>query len=157
MSKVITIDPVIRISGFLEIKAKVKKNTIIKANASYIRDIMHGFEFIQNHFRHFYLLSMPSYAKISSVKLVGAEQYSDYRLPEKINKKIEEHYVKSIKLTRLAYEGLATLGHWIGTTLNNTKEPVEVGRIVRSFDTCVSCATHLIGSEGDKKIIEVLV
>ena len=165
MSKIITIDPVTRISGFLEIKAKVKKNTIVKANASgllfrgfeemlkgrspldavyftericgicstahamastlalenaleisvslndsYIRDIMHGFEFVQNHLRHFYLLSMPSYAKISSVKLVGAEQYSDYRLPEKINKKIEEHYVKSIELSRLAHEGLAILG-----------------------------------------------
>lgn len=165
MSKIITIDPVTRISGFLEIKAKVKKNTIVEANASgllfrgfekmlkgrspldavyftericgicstahamastlaledalkitvslndsYIRDIMHGFEFVQNHLRHFYLLSMPSYVKISNVKLVGAEQYSDYRLPEKINKKIEEHYVKSIELSRLAHEGLALLG-----------------------------------------------
>jgi len=82
----------------------------VSLNDSYIRDIMHGFEFVQNHLRHFYLLSMPSYVKISSVKLVGAEQYSDYRLPEKINKKIEEHYVKSIELSRLAHEGLALLG-----------------------------------------------
>ena len=165
MGKTITIDPVTRISGFLEIKAKVKKNKIVKVNASgllfrgfeemlkgrypldaiyftericgicstahsmastlalenalkitvslndnYIRDIMHGFEFVQNHLRHFYLLSMPSYAKISSVKLVGAEQYRDYRLPEKINKQIEEHYVKSIEFSRLAHEGLALLG-----------------------------------------------
>ena len=165
MAKTITIDPVTRISGFLEIKAKVKKNVIVKANASgllfrgfeemlkgrvpfdavyftericgicstahamastlaledalkitvslndsYLRDIMHGFEFVQNHLRHFYLLSMPSYARISSIKLVGEEQYRDYRLPEKINKKIEEHYVKSIELSRLAHEGLATLG-----------------------------------------------
>jgi hydrogenase large subunit len=45
----------------------------------------------------------------------------------------------------------------IGSKINNIKEPVEIGRIVRSFDPCVSCATHLIGSEGDMKIIEVLV
>ena len=45
----------------------------------------------------------------------------------------------------------------IGTKLNNIKEPIEIGRIVRSFDPCVSCATHLIGSTGDTEIIEVLV
>lgn len=165
MGKTITIDPVTRISGFLEIKAEVEKNTIVKTNASgllfrgfekmlqgrypldavyftericgicstahsmastlaledalkvtislndsYLRDIMHGFEFVQNHLRHFYLLSMPSYVKISSIKLVEEQQYSDYRLPEKINNKIEEHYVKSIELSRLAHEGLALLG-----------------------------------------------
>ena len=165
MSKTITIDPVTRISGFLEIKAEVEGNTIAKANASgllfrgfekmlkgrspldaiyftericgicstahsmastlaledalkvtvslndnYIRDIMHGFEFIQNHLRHFYLLSIPSYAKISSIKLIEEQQYTDFRLPERINKKIEEDYVKSIELSRLAHEGLALLG-----------------------------------------------
>jgi hydrogenase large subunit len=45
----------------------------------------------------------------------------------------------------------------IGTKLNNIKEPIEIGRIVRSFDPCVSCATHLIGGTGDTEIIEVLV
>ena len=45
----------------------------------------------------------------------------------------------------------------LGTIINNVKEPVEIGRIVRSFDPCVSCATHLIGSKGDTEIIEVLV
>lgn len=165
MLKRITIDPVTRISGFLEIKAEAEGNKIVNANASgllfrgfekmlkgrapldaiyftericgicstahpvasalalenalniqvslndsYLRDMMHGFEFIQNHLRHFYLLSMPSYAKISSINLVGEQQYKDYRFPEKINKRIEEHYIKSIELSRLAHEGLALLG-----------------------------------------------
>lgn len=35
----------------------------------------------------------------------------------------------------------------IGTTINNINKPVEIGRIVRSFDPCVSCATHVF-SEG---------
>lgn len=30
----------------------------------------------------------------------------------------------------------------IGTTIQDTKNPVEIGRIVRTFDPCVSCATH---------------
>jgi hydrogenase large subunit len=45
----------------------------------------------------------------------------------------------------------------IDSRINNVKEPVEIGRIVRSYDPCVSCATHLLGSEGDIKIIEVMV
>lgn len=32
----------------------------------------------------------------------------------------------------------------LGTHIENLKNPVEIGRIVRSFDPCVSCATHLI-------------
>ncbi|MEQ8197460.1 MAG: nickel-dependent hydrogenase large subunit, partial [Clostridiaceae bacterium] len=32
----------------------------------------------------------------------------------------------------------------IGTPIENPDKPVEVGRIVRSFDPCISCATHVI-------------
>lgn len=32
----------------------------------------------------------------------------------------------------------------MGTTVKNPANPVELGRIVRSFDPCVSCATHII-------------
>lgn len=32
----------------------------------------------------------------------------------------------------------------IGTQIEDTKNPSEVGRIIRSFDPCVSCATHII-------------
>lgn len=202
MGKTITIDPVTRISGFLEIKAEVEGNAIAKANASgllfrgfekmlkgrspldavyftericgicstahsmastlalenalkitvslndnYIRDMLHGFEFIQNHLRHFYLLSMPSYAKISSIKLIEEQQYTDFRLPERINKKIEEDYVKSIELSRLAHEGLAILGgkaphnHGIfvgGVTVNIDAYKLEkVKSIIRNIESFV--------------------
>ncbi len=203
MGKIITIDPVTRISGFLEVRAEVEENTIVKANASgllfrgfekmlkgrspldavyftericgicstahamasslaledalkitvslndnYIRDIMHGFEFVQNHLRHFYLLSIPSYVKISSINLVGDQEYSDFRLPEEINRKIEEHYVSSIKFSRLAHEGLATLGgkaphtHGIfvgGVTVNIDAYKLEkVKSIIRNIKAFVS-------------------
>lgn len=32
----------------------------------------------------------------------------------------------------------------IGTEIDDIKNPVEIGRIVRSFDPCISCATHVI-------------
>jgi len=165
MSRIITIDPLTRISGFLEIKAEVEDNIIVDATASgllfrgfekilngrtpldaiyitericgicsiahalsstlaledalkisidrndnYLRDIMHGFEFLQNHLRHFYLLSIPSYVKISAIKLVEEQSYNDFRIPPNLTKRIEEHYVKSIDLSRLAHEGAALLG-----------------------------------------------
>jgi hydrogenase large subunit len=205
MGKTITIDPVTRISGFLEIRAEVEQNTIVNANASgllfrgfekmlkgrspldavyftericgicstahamastlaledalkipislndsYIRNIMHGFEFVQNHLRHFYLLTIPSYVKISSIKLVGDQEYSDFRLPEEMNKKIEEHYVSSIEFSRLAHEGLATLGgkaphnHGIfagGVTVNIDAYKLEkVKSIIRCIKAFVSTA-----------------
>ncbi len=31
----------------------------------------------------------------------------------------------------------------MGTTINDSGNPVELGRIIRSFDPCVSCATHV--------------
>ena len=31
----------------------------------------------------------------------------------------------------------------IGTMIRNSNIPVELGRIIRSFDPCVSCATHV--------------
>lgn len=32
----------------------------------------------------------------------------------------------------------------IGTEIQDIKHPVEIGRIVRSFDPCISCATHVL-------------
>jgi hydrogenase large subunit len=33
----------------------------------------------------------------------------------------------------------------VGTRIDDLNSPVEIGRIVRSFDPCVSCATHVYG------------
>ena len=32
----------------------------------------------------------------------------------------------------------------IGTTINDVSNPVEIGRIIRSFDPCLNCAAHVI-------------
>lgn len=165
MKKTITIDPITRISGFLETKVEVEGNVIVNAqtsgllfrgfekmlksrqpldatyftericgicstahavastmaledalniqvsiNDSYVRNLMHGFEFMQNHLRQFYNLTVPSYVKLPDIKPLYSEQYKDYRLPKQLNKRISEHYIDSIKYSRLAHEGLAVLG-----------------------------------------------
>lgn len=33
----------------------------------------------------------------------------------------------------------------VGTSIEDINSPVEIGRIVRSFDPCISCATHVYG------------
>lgn len=165
MSRTIKIDPVTRISGFLEIKAEVDKNIIVNAetsgllyrgfekmlkgrspldaiyftericgicstshamasslaledvlklevdiNDSYIRDLIHGFEFLHNHMRQFYYFTVPSFVKMPDIKPISPQGYADFRIPETLSKKIIENYMENIKYSRLAHEGLAVLG-----------------------------------------------
>ena len=43
----------------------------------------------------------------------------------------------------------------IGTPIANVNEPVEIGRILRSFDPCMSCATHVYSPGKEVKTIQV--
>jgi len=43
----------------------------------------------------------------------------------------------------------------IGTPIANVDEPVEIGRILRSFDPCMSCATHVYSPGKEVKTIQV--
>lgn len=161
----IVIDPITRISGFLETKVEVYDNTITNAETSgllfrgfekmlksrqpldavyftericgicstahavastmaledalkiqvdlndlYMRDLIHGFEFIQNHLRQFYNLTVPSYVKMPEINPLYSNQYNDYRLPKDKNEIIANNSIESIKYSRLAHEGLAVLG-----------------------------------------------
>ena len=40
----------------------------------------------------------------------------------------------------------------VGTVLADIKHPLEVGRIIRAFDPCLSCATHFIARQGENQI-----
>jgi hydrogenase large subunit len=44
----------------------------------------------------------------------------------------------------------------MGTTIQNLENPVELGRIIRSFDPCVSCATHVYSQGECIKTIQVV-
>lgn len=161
----IIIDPITRISGYLEIRSEVEENKIISAEARgllyrgfekmlqgrypldaifftericgicsaahayastlalddalqtpttlndrYLRDIIHGFEYIQNHLRHFYLMLLPSFAKIRKPMVANVTQYHDFRLPEEVTKRMEEDYELGIEMSKLAHEGQAVIG-----------------------------------------------
>jgi hydrogenase large subunit len=79
-------------------------------NDLYIRDLIHGFEFLHNHLRQFYYFTVPDYVKLIDVNPIAPQGYSDFRIPENLSKKIIENYIKNVEYSRLAHEGLAVLG-----------------------------------------------
>ena len=44
----------------------------------------------------------------------------------------------------------------IGTNINNIKNPVEIGRIVRSFDPCLNCAAHVVSDKYETIKINII-
>lgn len=44
----------------------------------------------------------------------------------------------------------------VGTPIEDFDQPIEVGRVARSFDPCLACAAHMIDMKGREKYIEIL-
>lgn len=76
----------------------------------FLRDLIHGCEFLQNHIRHFYQFTLPDFVKMPQIKPLYPTNHNDFRLPEKINMEIAQHYFESLEMGRLAHEMLAVLG-----------------------------------------------
>lgn len=75
-----------------------------------LRDILHGCEFLQNHFRHFYQYSIPDYVKLPEVSSMLSPGHDDFRLPTALNDQIAANYFESMQMSRLAHQTLAILG-----------------------------------------------
>ncbi len=165
MTEKITINPVTRISGFLEIEAEIANNLVVNAQTKgmmfrgfekmllgrnpfdavyftqricgicstahsmastlalenamnfvpteqgrYLRDIIHGCEFLQNHLRHFYQYTIPDFVKLPEEYPLFKVDHMDYRLPKKLNDKIAKDYFDSLDFSRRAHQMLAILG-----------------------------------------------
>ncbi|KNY28961.1 nickel-dependent hydrogenase large subunit [Pseudobacteroides cellulosolvens] len=165
MTKKIIINPVTRISGFMEIQADIENNQIVDAKTEgllfrgfekmlqgrspfdavyftqricgicstahsmastlaledamgvvpteqgrYLRDILHGCEFLQNHIRHFYQYTIPDFVKLPEDYPLFKLEHSDFRLPKEKNDRLVKDYFDSLDLSRSAHEMLAVLG-----------------------------------------------
>lgn len=165
MAKRIVINPVTRISGFMEIEAFIENNKIVEAKTEgllfrgfekmlngrnpfdavyftericgicstahsiastlaledamniipaaqgrYLRDIIHGCEFLQNHIRHFYQYTCPDFIKLPEDYPLFATDHNDFRLPKEKNDLLVLHYFESMDMSRQAHEMLAVLG-----------------------------------------------
>lgn len=76
----------------------------------YLRDIIHGCEFLQNHIRHFYQYTAPDFIKLPDENTLFETDHNDFRLPKHINDLIVQHYFDSLSYSRNAHEMLAILG-----------------------------------------------
>lgn len=165
MAKKVVINPVTRISGFMEIEAYIENNMVVEAKTEgllfrgfekilagrnpfdavyftqricgicstahsmastlaleaamgilpteqgrYLRDIIHGCEFLQNHIRHFYQYTLPDFVKLPEAYSLFAAGHRDFRLPQDKNDALAKHYFESLDMSRLAHEMLAVLG-----------------------------------------------
>lgn len=165
MRETIKINPITRISGFMEIEVRIEDHKVVEAKSSgllfrgfekmligrspfdaiyftericgicstahsftstlaledalrvypkendkMLRDIIHGWEFIQNHIRHFYLYTLPDFVVTPNIQPVYSNGNYDLRLPDDLNRRMSEHYLKAIECSRLAHQGLAILG-----------------------------------------------
>ncbi len=76
----------------------------------YLRDIIHGCEFLQNHIRHFYQYTVPDFVKLPRVSSIYDVAQNDFRLPKDINEQIGKNYFESLDYSRKAHEMLAVFG-----------------------------------------------
>jgi hydrogenase large subunit len=165
MAKQVILNPVTRISGFMEIEVYIDNNVVVDAKTKgllfrgfekmllgrspfdaiyftericgicstahatasslaledalnivpaeqgrYLRDIMHGCEFMQNHIRHFYQYTIPDFVKMPEIPSLYSVEHQDFRLPEEINRAVVNHYFESLEMSRNSHEMLAVLG-----------------------------------------------
>lgn len=183
--KKIIINPITRISGFLELQVYIEKNKIMDVKSSgmlfrgfeemlknrspldaiyftericgicstahsmssalalenmlgimpsyndkIIRDFIHACEFLQNHLRHFYQYSLPDFIITPHIPPLQQAPSFNSSLPDKINRKLGEHYLNSFQYSRKAHEMLAELG---GKAPHN--HGIFVGGVTVNFDS----------------------
>ncbi|WP_019123746.1 nickel-dependent hydrogenase large subunit [Brevibacillus massiliensis] len=190
MAKRIVINPVTRISGFMEIDVMVENQLVVDAKTKgnffrgfeqmmvgrnpfdaiyltqricgicstahstassvaledalqiqvteigrYVRDIIHGCEFLQNHLRHFYQYTIPDFVKLPEVSSIYQADHTDFRLPKEVNDRIAKNYFSSFEFSRLAHQMLAVLGgkvpHNHGIFVGGYSMPPTADKIIK--------------------------
>ncbi|MEA4932867.1 MAG: nickel-dependent hydrogenase large subunit, partial [Lawsonibacter sp.] len=83
---------------------------VVSQQGRYLRDIVHGCEFLQNHIRHFYQYTSPDFIKLPKGNTLFETDHNDFRLPKEKNDLLVRHYFDSLEYSRSAHEMLAILG-----------------------------------------------
>lgn len=115
----------------------------------YLRDIIHGCEFLQNHIRHFYQYGLPDFVKIPDVNTIYAADHADYRLPAQVNKLLAAHYFDSLPVSRWGHELLAVFGgkapHNHGIFVGGYSTPATVDKLVKAKSILQQIAVFVNG------------
>jgi len=79
-------------------------------NAILIRNLLYGSDILQNHLRHFYILSLLDYVKGPDMPPFIPRYEKGYRLPDKLNEELMKHYIESMDRHRKAHEMVVLFG-----------------------------------------------
>lgn len=75
-----------------------------------IRNIIFAADILQNHLRHFYLLTLPDYVKGPNRPPFTPVLTTDYRIPKQLNDEMMDHYWKGAEMAAYAHQILAIFG-----------------------------------------------
>lgn len=79
-------------------------------NGNILRNLIFGADLLQNHIRHFYLLSLPDYVQGPGMPPFVPAYQKGYRLSGKAGEAMLENYYMAFEMARLAHEMVAVLG-----------------------------------------------
>lgn len=118
----------------------------------YLRDILHGCEFLQNHIRHFYQYTVPDFIRLPDKYTLLAAGHDDFRLPKDKNDEVAAHYFESLDISRSAHEMLAVLGgkapHNHGIFIGGITTQATADKIIK-----IKSILHTISRFIDEKMI----
>lgn len=89
---------------------EMSMNLVPEEQGRFLRDILHGCEYIQNHIRHFYQYTIPDYVRLPEEYPFLKADHHDFRLPKAENDRLVKDYFDSLDLSRSAHQMLAILG-----------------------------------------------
>lgn len=82
----------------------------IDENAQYLRNIMMGADFLQNHIRHFYFFGLPDFVVMPNQPPFLSQNCYDCRFDETDNRRLASHYLEAIKVGEKSHQILALFG-----------------------------------------------
>ncbi len=82
----------------------------LSENAQYLRNVMFGADFLQNHIRHFYLFSLPDFVRMPDSPPYHGQNLTDSRLNPEDNRRLVGNYFEAIKAGQHSHEILALFG-----------------------------------------------
>lgn len=82
----------------------------VSETAQYLRNIMYGADFLQNHIRHFYLFSLPDFVDLPDKPPFQDQNLTDARLNPEENQRLIEHYYDAIEASQESHQILALFG-----------------------------------------------
>ena len=82
----------------------------IGENAQYLRNIMFGADFLQNHIRHFYFFGLPDFVIMPNEPPFLNQNCFDCRLDDSDNHRLSGHYIEAVKAAEKSHQLLALFG-----------------------------------------------